>query len=308
MYQRILVPLDDSATAAQALPLAKAVAAGTHSTVVLFRALEPVRAALLRQPAMAQADEQMATLRQRALAALEPIRCEFVEAGIPAECAVRFGRPAAAILEYAAHEPIDLIAMATHGRTGLERMRHGSVTDAVLRNGQVPLLVSRASLTPRTTMPRITRILVPLDGSTLAESALPHAQRLAKAFGATVIVFAIWDTFGYVLTIYPRDEIEAEMHEKHAVAKQYLIAKADALQASGVSARWQLQSGLIVESIVEAAERQAVSLIVMSTHGRRGFNRWVEGSVADEVVQATEIPILLIRELKAESVSPLLAR
>jgi nucleotide-binding universal stress UspA family protein len=237
-----------------------------------------------------------------------PIGNELTLAGFPVKLAVRFGPPADTILDYAKREPIDLIAMATHGRTGLTRIAHGSVTDAVLQNGRVPLLVIRAHPTPRAAPPRITRVLVPLDGSTLAECALPHARQLATALGADIILFSIWDTIGYQLAMGPCDALEAEIYDKHAGAKQYLIAKADELQASGVCTRWQLQSGLIVESIVGAAERQAVSLIVMSTHGRRGFNRWLEGSVAAEVLRTTDIPVLLIREPQTETVSPLSAR
>jgi nucleotide-binding universal stress UspA family protein len=307
MYQRILVPLDGSAAAAQVLPLARALAAGMHSTLVLFRALEPVHGVLSGDGAELKVDEQMAILSQRASDALEPVRDELDAAGIPFKLVVRFGSPADAILDYAERGQIDLITMATHGRTGLARIVHGSVTGAVLSNGRVPLIVVRASETPIASLPRISRILVPLDGTALAASALPHAQELAAAFDADLLLFSIWDTFGYPLPMSARDAVEAEILEKHAVAKRYFITQAAELEARGVRARWQLETGLIVESIVAAAERQAVSLIVMSTHGRRGFNLWMEGSVADEVLRSANIPILLVREPVAESVSSPLA-
>ena len=304
MYQRILLPLDGSTDEAQIVQLVKAFAANMHSTVILYRVLKPVRELLFHQVVEVGIDEQMAILRKQAIEALDPAKCELAGSGIPVELAVDFGQPAAAILDYAERERVDLIAMATHGRAGLARLVYGSVTDAVLRHGHIPLLVMRTRETPSAKAPRLSRILVPLDGSTLAACALPHAQQLAMAHKADVVLFAIWDTFGHSLTMYPQTEIEAQMLETHAVAKQYLIAQADALQARGVCVRWQLQSGLVVESIVATAEQQAVSLIVMSTHGRRGFNLWLAGSVADEVLRATDIPVLLIRDPKAGTCLP----
>lgn len=299
MYQRILLPLDGSTDARQLVSLAGVIAAGARGTVILFRALEPVRQLLHSQGTELTIDEQMDIQREQALRALEPVKRQLAACSVPVEQAVAFGRPAAAILDFAERERVDLIAMATHGRAGLARMVYGSVTDAVLRHSRIPLLVTHAADAPLVRTPRLSRILVPLDGSGLAENALPHARELALAHGADVVLFAIWNSISYELPLTPRDEIEAQLQETHARAKHYLIEKSAALQAQGVRARWQLQAGLVPESIVAAAKQQGASLIVMSTHGRRGLNLWVEGSVADEVLRATDIPVLLIRDPQA---------
>ena len=287
MFEKILVPVDGSSVSAQALPVAAALAATLHGRLTLLRVLDSPK----DTSRLDQAGTDMSHTRQFFEAELRLLASQ----NISAECSVQHGKPAAAIMDFAKREQMGLIVMATHGRSGLTRMVFGSVTDAVVEHCKIPLLVVRATEPPRLADTRIRRILVPLDGSELAECAIGHAAALAGPLGADVILFSIWDTFGYELSIYPRDEIEAEMHEKHAAAKQYLIAQTEKLTAQGISARWQLKSGLVVDEIISTAQKQDVDLIVMSTHARHGFERWVEGTVAGEVLLGSPVPVMLIR-------------
>ena len=287
MIENILVPVDGSSVSAQALPVAAMLAATLQSRLTLLRVLDSPKDASGLDQAGAESfqTQPLFDSELKLLASLN----------VSAECFVQHGKPAAAIMQYARREHMGLIVMATHGRSGLTRMVFGSVTDAVVQQCEIPLVVVRASEPPGPAHSRIRRILVPLDGSELAESAIGHAAALAKPMGADVVLFSIWDTFGCELSIYPRDEVEAEMHERHAAAKQYLIAQTEKLTAQGVSARWQLKSGLVVEEIIGTAQKQDVDLIVMSTHARRGFDRWVEGTVAGEVLRGSPVPVMLIR-------------
>jgi nucleotide-binding universal stress UspA family protein len=287
MFEKILVPVDGSSVSAQALPVAAVLTDALQSKLTLLRVLDSPKDAFV--PDRAGAD--MSNTSRYFDSELRLLASQ----NVAAECTIQHGKPAAAIMDYAKREHMGLIVMATHGRSGLTRMVFGSVTDAVVEHCKIPLLVVRATEPSLPTGTRIRRILVPLDGSELAESAIGHAAAIARPLGADVVLFSIWDTFGYELTIYPRDEIEAEMHEKHAAAKQYLIAQTEKLTAQGISARWQLKSGLVVDEIIGTANKQDVDLIIMSTHARHGFDRWVEGTVAGEVLLGSPVPVMLIR-------------
>ncbi len=281
MYQRILVPLDGSSIAEQALPLAKMLAVRFQSSVVLFQDIQ----------VKSHTDKSIDQLQKQALGYLETIRQRF-PTDISIERETRVGLPAAAILEFAESAHIDLIAMATHGRTGLQRWHYGSVADKVLDGARLPILLVRASETPSATAP-IKQILVPLDGSELAKRALMPAQHLAQAFDAELLLVRVQEPSyaqgGLEMSMAAFDEALGRM------VQGYLAEQTQQLKSHGVRARWETHFGMAAEGILDVAQKCAVNLIVMSTHGRSGIGRWIMGSVADRVLRASRIPVLLIR-------------
>jgi nucleotide-binding universal stress UspA family protein len=143
------------------------------------------------------------------------------------------------------------------------------------------------------------RILVPLDGSPLAEEALPLATTLARTHKSHLILLRAWRllrppqrTFrGYVSCL----EIELYAYQE---ARDYLQAQQDDLQEQGFDVRILLDDTFPTEAIVAATLIEDIDLIVMATHGRRGLVRWLLGSVADEVVRLAPCPVLLVRHSK----------
>lgn len=147
------------------------------------------------------------------------------------------------------------------------------------------------------------RLLVPLDGSDLAEEALPIASKLAQAFNGLIILYSVTRNYYVAVdtsaTTYTEMllDLEDQMLEE---SENYLNGHREALQKSGLRAEVLVEEGENVAGLIlAAAERLAVDIIIMSTHGRGGVRRWVFGSVADKVLQHTTIPVLLVR--KAES-------
>ena len=144
------------------------------------------------------------------------------------------------------------------------------------------------------------RLLVPLDGSDLAEEALPIASELAQAFNGLIILYSVTrsyyvavDTSGTTYTEMLLD-LEDQMLEE---SENYLKGHCEVLQKSGIRAEVLVEEGEnIAGLILAAAERLAVDIIVMSTHGRGGMRRLVFGSVADKVLQRATIPVLLVRK------------
>ena len=142
-------------------------------------------------------------------------------------------------------------------------------------------------------------ILVPLDGSFLAEAALPPALALAAKFGSTLTLLRVTS----VPSVYYADpygggaELLVEMREQaRADTAAYLKARKGELRQQGYTVHTQaLEGESPADAILEVAESQKVDTIVMSTHGRGGVARWVYGSVADKVLRHAEVPILLVR-------------
>ena len=144
------------------------------------------------------------------------------------------------------------------------------------------------------------RVLVPLDGSEMAECAFPHMQ--AVATGCNVVEVVLLRVIGplplpgdYIISDSDRIRLES----KHrADAQNYMENVAKELGASGRKVRADIVEGEAAESIVEYAEKQEIDLIVMATHGRSGIGRWALGSVADRVIRHSNVPVLLVRASK----------
>lgn len=295
MFNRILVPLDGSRLAEQALPLAQAFAERLASTVVLFRAVIPMHEAVSPRGEAYSAAEQVDLLRESARRYLDALCRERSAVSVEMQTRVHAGSPAAAILTFAENTHADLIVMVTHGRTGLRRWALGSVADKVLTGTQTPLLLVRASDSPRESV-RLNRILVPLDGSALAERALPPARQLALAFDADVHLFRAWENPLYGVEAYPIGVSPEDYSETMSKATgDYLQQTAQELERAGLRVHCETGCGPAAEGILETAQKQEADLVVMCTHGRSGFSRWVLGSIADRVLHAAPVPVLLIR-------------
>jgi nucleotide-binding universal stress UspA family protein len=149
-------------------------------------------------------------------------------------------------------------------------------------------------------MARLKRILLPLDGSALAEEALLLAKTLAQPFRSQIILFRVVRFFvtlrGGYQEISPDWEAVAHEHAAYQEAEAYLQAKRDELEAQGFEARILLHGLEPNEEISYVIAAQEADLIVMATHGRIGLARWVSGSVADKVVSHSRCPVLLVRQ------------
>lgn len=140
------------------------------------------------------------------------------------------------------------------------------------------------------------QILVPLDGSALAEEALTHARDLAAQLGSKIILLRVvvspYAIAAPDLILAGYDPVDENFTR---VAQDYLHGVAAGLQAAGLQASVRTCEGPVAEAIIDHACAAGVDMIVMSTHGRGGLSRWVYGSVADRVLQAAPCPVLLIR-------------
>ena len=140
------------------------------------------------------------------------------------------------------------------------------------------------------------RILVPLDGSPLAEAALGHARQLAQCDDSEIVLLRV--VISPYTIVAPDMMLAGQIMDQEPLqqqAEQYLQAQAGKLAAQGIAVHMVACQGPVAEAILDHARSLAVDVIVMSTHGRGGVSRWVYGSVADRVLQAAPCPVLLIR-------------
>lgn len=317
----ILVPLDGSALAEQVLPsvrlMAPLLSAEVHLLHVVTEADRyhllfddprsvrefeevmlaglPQGAAVATQPAPAQTSWDV--LRMNASNYLADQAEKLQSAGITTNHEVVMGNPAEVIAEVAMRTKAALIAMATHGYSGLRRWALGSVTDKVLHITDTPMLVVRGGdrlFSPERT---IKRILLPLDGSDCARQAIPLAVDLAKRTQAELVLLTIV-TPPYLQTpevIGPYFQYEEAVEAVRERLGDEIAGYADELKQAGVQVTPFAISGMPAETIVDEAIDRSVDLIVMATHGASGLRRWALGSVADKVLHASTTPLLLVR-------------
>ena len=289
MFQAILVPLDGSETAEQALPAARALAERRELPVQLLACIAD--GAATSNAVM----EETELARQY----LEGVAKRHFPASIRVSSHVAHGDDAVRhIREAAAATPGTVVVMTTHGRGGLGRFLLGSVTERMLENLACPLLVVHAQA-PGATPPAfvVERVIVPVDGSELAEQALVPGRDLATAFGTKLLLVEVLGAdVGFYLDQpgfggAARDSAEA----LEARAHDYLAALAERLGATGTaSIETQVLHGSAAATLLDHLAGSSTQLVVMTSHGRGTLGRAVLGSVAARLVRHGAGPVLVM--------------
>ena len=309
MFNHILVPLDGSSRAERALPVAARIARAEVGSLTLLRAAPP---SLTSGPLYGRVSVGEWLLEEE-LAVARAYLVDLTQAeelgDLPITCEVGVGDPAQVILEYAETHHADFVVLCSQGRSTLGRWVLGSVADHLTRHAPMPVLVlrERGSIPPESAdLEHLFRVLVPLDGSELAEEALEPAIRLATTLAAphpaglhlTMVVEA-----ADVMARPPLPEAPVVDH-----ARRYLLRLADHVQAEhpALTTTWSVRVDADVASgILQVAEGGedaegsspfgGCDVIAMTTHGRTGFARWALGSVAERVLHTPRFPVLVVR-------------
>jgi nucleotide-binding universal stress UspA family protein len=317
VMKTILVPLDGSAIAEQVLPFVRRLAAMLTARVHLLMVItDAQKQHLIAHFAAAPADARgsyetdwhwerraQAQLSRAAAAYLDDQAQALRAAGQTVTFEVTSGAPAEQIVDIASQEPRALIAMATHGYSGLRRWTLGSVTDKVIQATRTPIVLVRAIQPPPTSPPSLQRILVPLDGSLLAEQALPLAIELAVGAQAELVLLNAIRPFGTpipgLLPVYQAHPAIDFPAPGHAAALQHLHGVIERWHQCEIAMLPMVATGDPAQAIVGTAASEHADLIVMATHGSSGVRRWVLGSVADKVLHASTTPLLLVHAQSA---------
>ncbi|MCY4623862.1 MAG: universal stress protein [Chloroflexi bacterium] len=306
MFKRILTPLDGSQLSEGILPYVRALAPALGARVDLLRMHTEARYEL----------EQLEDTEQASItAALEPLNVRLQHLseaylsriaeglsglGVETRILVRYGHPATQIVAEAEKDEDTLIAMSTRGRAGLGRWVMGSVTDRVLHTTLTPLLVVHPERGGPAvdSVAKVGTLIVPLDGSDLAEAVLPIAGGVATATGASVLLTRVLDEPGRsslnVNELAASGVSEATREEGEAAA--YLGEKAENLRKTGAAdVHTTVVRGIAAEQIEDLARTTPDSMILACTHGRSGVGRAVMGSVTDRLARHSGHPALVVR-------------
>jgi nucleotide-binding universal stress UspA family protein len=303
----LLIPLDGSERAEQILPYAQPLALLLKARLYLLRVVPEVKDEELFAVTIAETYQRgdgpsavqrerawhsWATQRRHAEGYLESLAMMTQSEQIRVDFEVRLGDPAEEIVAAAEEQHAALIALATHGYSGLKRWALGSVTDKVVHATNTPVFILRSQEQMHVGEIAFKRILVPLDSSNFARQALPLATEIATRSQAEMILLqALTTTFKYPEIDLP-EEVQRGLHTQ---AQQELAAVAGELRAYQLPIATAVVAGPAAEAIVEKAAERNVDLIVMATHGYSGIKRWTLGSVADKVLHAATTPLLLVQ-------------
>ena len=296
MLKKILVPVDGSTFGEYALPTALELSRQADADI---------RLAMVNQPAGLMGGWEEA-FQSTHITYLESLEAKVAEvAARPVSTALLDGDVPDALCQEAIRSDSDLIVMSTHGRGGLTRMWLGSVADAVVRQSSTPVLLVRPSEAEEPFLeiegPKIRRILIPLEVSTLSEAAIEPALELGALFGASFTLLRVIE-FPMMVGAYLPETLQSNqaiLEEAETEARAYLEGVRSRLDDGSR----QIDTDVVVNQqpargILNYAAANNVDLVSIATHGRRGVERTLLGSTADKVIRGANTPILIVRPVK----------
>jgi nucleotide-binding universal stress UspA family protein len=286
-YGETLVTLDGSRPSASVMPWAASVVnAGLVRTLILLMVVEEQGD---RQVNMAES-----YLREQAGRLEGQIKNPHQEVAVQQRAVVKqTGGTADTILRFADENAIDLIMTSSQGRSGVQRWVLGTVAERVLRAADIPVFMVNSISEPIRPDGRVSNILLPLDGSERAESIVPHAEALAAGSSGEVTLLFVDDG----------SQRPANTERKRDMMA-YLGYMGKNLSERGIKVNTVIREGYPAEVILDLAEEGGVNLVAMTTHGRTGLARWAFGNVADKVLHATPVPVLIVPAAMEGTVPP----
>jgi nucleotide-binding universal stress UspA family protein len=297
MFSRILVGVDGSEAADEAITLAARLAREHDGQVLICHAVDTAKTvrAIASSGGFVDAGSIVGELKRDGERILEKAVQVARGAGVDADGRLIEGEPCQSILDLAQTAEASSIVIATHDRNELERMFVGSTTYGVLRGSTLPVLTVRAGLRWAAKPTRcFERIVVGIDDSEPSDAALSAVLNLPAEDRRHVLLCGV---AGSAVVIGGRgyhDAIMDELREQTELVIDAAVAKAS---ARGVVAESHVVNGDAVTALIAAARENRADLIVLGSHGRRGLRRLFLGSVAEAVVRTAGVPVLVVRSL-----------
>lgn len=302
MLKTLLVPLDGSEMSEASLPWAVELARQRGLSLTLATIADYPHFGVGAWPEEAMTAETydgvLVAEQEEAERYLNGVRERLAETGLHIETIVRHGSPFVALLDLADELSAAAIVIASHGRSGFKRLVLGSVAMQLVSHTTVPVFLVRATTETRNES-SLHRLLVPLDGSVLAERALEVAREIAPAGSTLVLVRVVPWPSSFKVEGDAERVVDADATAYGIkIANTYLNRVAAPLREAGFTVDTQAvvseTKGAISRHLAVAAATWEADAIVMSTHGRGGVTGWLLGSVADEVVRNVDRPVLLV--------------
>lgn len=269
MKRTILIPIDGSESAEETVLYARSLCPKSETRIVLLHVT----------PAVNTANASFDNIPN-----VKAIYDELAKEDWAIESEVRMGDPVFEILKMTISLPATMILMSTHGRSGIERIRHDSVTEQVLKQSPCPVFIlhsARPKPADNRTEKLFNRILVPLDGTDTSSAILQCVERFAKMHDSEVVLF--------------HDELElAEFDDKKAAIKAKLQDQSVTLANTGLKVSLDMTTfKRPIREILDKIDKMNIDLVSMATHGNGGEMRALDESVTAEIIRHSTCPLLV---------------
>jgi nucleotide-binding universal stress UspA family protein len=301
MFDQILVPLDGSLLAECVLPHVVALARAFDAKVILLRVLERSKA---------NGTAQMFDLlnwqlkKTAAKLYLEKISARLQKYGPRIENAVLEGLVAESITEYALSRGVKLIILSSHGRSGLSQWGISSVTQKIIFSAPTSVLIVRAQqpAASESIERQYTRMMVPLDGSRRAENVLPMVTLLARFHGSRISIVHVVKTPEMPRQM-PLARQDVELSEQVVARnREEAIRYLDQVRLHSPLEGIEVQTHLLTSdnaaaALHELADKEGIDMVALSAHGYSGNNQWPYGSMVNNFILYSKVPVLIVQDL-----------
>jgi nucleotide-binding universal stress UspA family protein len=283
--KNMAVLLDGSYYAALALPWAKAVSKASDVHITLLSSVK-------NQTQSQQ--EQFEALRDERATYLTSVVKQLQEDGLPASYSVRPGFIAQATGDLIKEKNIDLVVTSTRGKSGAQNWLTGGVSRKLIHEIDKPILLVTSSDGENGELPQIERLLVALDGSIKSEQVLPYARALGKTFDCELILMSVPAVPRVQNYRAAANIVETIRGKAVANMQKFLEAVARSLREEGLTVRTIVSGSMPARTIVDTAQSEDADMIMITSRGRGSLDYLMVGSVAQRIVENTEVPVFIV--------------
>ncbi len=306
MINHILVPLDGSSLAECVLPHVMAIAPVTNAHVTLIHVLEHPDTSNGSLPIDPMGWHMQ---KQELQAYLEQTVERLQNSGLDASQALLEGKPAESIIEFAHANNADLIALSTHGRTGLSGWNVSSVVQKVLLRSYRSILLARAYTYASGEEIKYKRLFIGSDGSARAEFMLPVAISLAQFHKSEVVIGTVVQKPQLIQRMPPSEEatklIDQLTDENQKIAAHYHEQLTTQLSLKGIRVRSTVAvADHVVSALHDMVDESQADLVMLVAHGESGERRWPYGSIATSFIAHGSTPLIIMQDLSEHDVVP----
>lgn len=278
--RHVVVLLDGSDYASQALPVAQFICETTGARMTLLCASRN----------FTEGSDLAAQAENYLISAAEKIHA----AGIQVNSLVRANSPAQAALDLVSANGIDLVILTTRGRSGENNWLRGGLSSKLVHLLDIPVLLVQVYESGPAVAPHLGRILVAMDGSAFAEQILPYARYFARKFNCELMLVSVPAVPESEKYRAPASVLQAIRRQAVEGMRRYLSIIAENLRAEGLTVRTIVSGSYPARSVVEVGKREGVDLIMITSHGRGGLDLLFMGSVAQQIVQLSDTPVFIL--------------
>jgi nucleotide-binding universal stress UspA family protein len=286
VIRNIAVLLDSSKEAAQAIPMAKTVARSTNAQVTIISAI--------KKPSNTRQKKTHHIVVEERNTYLKRVVNDFIHNGIQAKYVIREGSISDATKQYIDEDGIDLVVTTTRGKSGKPHWLDGGISRKLVQMIDLPILIVKYRDEGYPPAPTVKHIMVALDGSVYSERSLPYARVLAKAFGSDLSLLSVPAVPEVKDYRAPSEIVEKVRQKAEANMRKFLQDVARPLRKDRLRVKALVRGSIPARTIIDASKDEKADMVMITSRGRGSLDLLLMGSVADEVVRETQIPIFMI--------------